>query len=73
MKRVFGISTGEWLLKTRLSVARHRLVETDLPIAAIALEVGYADQSSFARQFRQTIGLPPLQFRKLASRRHGES
>jgi AraC-like DNA-binding protein len=73
MKRVFGISTGEWLLKTRLSVARHRLVETDLPIAAIALEVGYADQSSFARQFRQTIGLPPLQFRKLESRRHGET
>lgn len=73
MKRVFGISTGEWLLKTRLTVARHRLVETDLPIAAIALEVGYADQSSFSRQFRQTIGLPPLQFRKLEGRRHGEN
>lgn len=72
MKRVFGISTGEWLLKLRLNAARHRLLETDLSIAAIALEVGYADQSSFARQFRQTIGLPPLQFRKLESRRHGE-
>lgn len=69
MKRVFGISTGEWLLKTRLSVARYRLIETDLPIAAIAQEVGYADQSSFARQFRQTIGLPPLQFRKLEAKR----
>lgn len=72
MKRVFGISTGEWLLKTRLSVARNRLLETDLPIATIALEVGYADQSSFARQFRQTVGLPPLQFRKLAGRRRDE-
>lgn len=68
MKRVFGISTGEWLLKTRLSVARDRLIETGLPIASIALEVGYADQSSFSRQFRQTIGLPPLQFRKLHGR-----
>jgi AraC-like DNA-binding protein len=68
MKRVFGISTGKWLLKTRLSIARHRLLETELPIAAIALEVGYSDQSSFSRQFRQTIGLPPLQFRKLHGR-----
>jgi AraC-like DNA-binding protein len=69
MKRVFGISTGGWLLKTRLTAARQRLVETDVPIAAIALDVGYADQSSFSRQFRQTIGLPPLAFRKL--HRHG--
>lgn len=68
MKRVFGISAGEWLLKARLSVARNRLIETDLPIAAIALEVGYADQSSFSRQFRQTIGLPPLAFRKMHER-----
>lgn len=73
MKRVFGISAGEWLLKERLSVARHRLVETDLPIAAIALEVGYADQSSFSRQFRQTIGMPPLAFRKMQERRTSES
>lgn len=72
MKRVFGISTGEWLLKTRLTVARQRLVETDLPIATIALEVGYADQSSFARQFRQASGLPPLQFRKLEGRRRDQ-
>ena len=68
MKRVFGISAGEWLLKARLTVARDRLIETDLPIAAIALEVGYADQSSFSRQFRQTIGLPPLAFRKMHER-----
>jgi len=68
MKRVFGISAGEWLLKARLTIARDRLIETDLSIAAIALEVGYADQSSFSRQFRQTIGLPPLAFRKMHER-----
>lgn len=69
MKRVFGLSTGKWLLKTRLSIARHRLIETELPIASIALEVGYSDQSSFSRQFHKAIGLPPLQFRKLHGRR----
>lgn len=65
MKRVFGISTGEWLLKTRITEARHKLAETDLPIAAIAREVGYADHCSFTRQFCQATGLPPLRFRKL--------
>jgi len=65
MKRVFGISTGEWLLKTRLSAARNLLVEIVGATTARVHEVGYADQGSFARQFRQAIGLPPLQFRKL--------
>lgn len=68
MKRVFGLSAGEWLLKARLTAARDLLAESDSPIATIALEVGYADPSSFARQFRQTVGLPPLQYRKLEGR-----
>jgi hypothetical protein len=39
------------------------LLETDDPIATIALECGYTDQSAFTRQFRQTLGMSPSKYR----------
>ncbi|MGB5689633.1 MAG: AraC family transcriptional regulator [Woeseiaceae bacterium] len=65
MKRVFGLTTGQWVLKTRISHASRVLVETDLPIADIALEAGYADQSAFTRQFRRSTGLSPSAYRRV--------
>jgi AraC-like DNA-binding protein len=65
MRRVFGLTTGQWVLKTRMSHASRILVETGLPIADVALEAGYADQSSFTRQFRRSTGLSPTAFRRL--------
>ncbi|MEM8961996.1 MAG: helix-turn-helix domain-containing protein [Acidobacteriota bacterium] len=65
MKRLFGLSTGQWLLKTRIEHACRELVETELSIAQIALNCGYADQSAFTRQFRRTTGYTPSEFRKL--------
>jgi AraC-like DNA-binding protein len=65
MKRLFGLSTGQWLLKTRIDHAGRQLLETWLPIADIALNCGYTDQSTFTRQFRRTTGRTPLEFRGL--------
>ncbi|MDA8019131.1 MAG: AraC family transcriptional regulator [Thermoanaerobaculia bacterium] len=65
MKRLFGLSTGQWLLKQRIEHACRELVETELPIAQIALNCGYADQSAFTRQFRRTTGHRPSEFRKI--------
>ena len=65
MKRVYGLTTGQWLLKTRISEAQRLLVETDAPIAAIALDVGYGDQSAFTKQFRRATGVPPSVFRRM--------
>jgi AraC-like DNA-binding protein len=63
MQRVFGLTTGQWLLKLRLDIARQQLVETELPIATVALNVGYSDQSAFTRQFCRATGLTPSRFR----------
>jgi AraC-like DNA-binding protein len=63
MQRVFGLTTGQWLLKLRLDMARQQLVESDNPIATVALNVGYSDQSAFTRQFSRATGLSPLKFR----------
>lgn len=69
MKRVFGLTTGQWVLKTRISYASRVLVETDMPIADIALEAGYADQSAFTRQFRRSTGLSPSEYRRVRQSR----
>lgn len=65
MKRLFGLSTGQWLLKLRIEHACRQLVETEQPIAGVALDCGYADQSAFTRQFRRTTGYTPSEFRRV--------
>lgn len=65
MRRVFGLTTGQWMLQTRMDHARTQLTDTELPIARIAVEAGYSDQSAFTRQFRRSTGLSPSGFRKL--------
>jgi AraC-like DNA-binding protein len=65
MRRVFGLTTGQWILKSRISRASAGLVDPDKPIAEVALDAGYADQSSFTRQFRRSTGLSPSEYRKL--------
>lgn len=71
MRRVYGITAGQWLLKLRIDLAQERLATTDLPVAAVAHDVGYSDQSAFTRQFRHSTGLSPSEFRKRHARRAG--
>jgi len=64
IREVFHLSTSQLILKFRLDRARQRLRDTAMPIAQVALECGYAEQSSFTRQFGRSIGLTPAQYRK---------
>lgn len=61
--RAFKISTGlaphQWLLRARISRAEQLLLETDLPIAQIAVEAGFADQSHLTRTFARVTGQSP--------------
>lgn len=66
-RRVFGLSTGQWVLKQRLDLARPQLLQSQAPIAEIALNAGYRDQSAFSRQFMRATGLTPSAFRKARS------
>jgi transcriptional regulator GlxA family with amidase domain len=48
----------------RLQAARALLEAGDLPVQAIAIQVGYRDVSSFSRLFRQTVGIGPGSYRR---------
>jgi len=67
-RKIFQITVGQFIHKVRMDLAVRRLRESDDPIARIALDCGYSDQSAFTRQFRQTVGLSPAQFRRAAQR-----
>jgi len=63
MRLVFGLTTGQWLLKQRIDQARELLRSRADSISSIALQVGYLDKSAFTRQFRKATGLSPSDYR----------
>lgn len=63
LRAIFQITGGQFIQKVRMENAMRLLRETDSPIAQIALDCGYSDQSAFTRQFRQTTGMPPSDYR----------
>lgn len=63
----YRCSVGEYLRRRRLEYACRKLAEQDLPLAEIALEAGFADQSHLTRTLKRYTGQTPGQFRKRAS------
>ena len=58
----FGCGIGEYLRRLRVAYVRERL-GTDTPLAVLALEAGFADQSHCTRVFKALTGLPPGAYR----------
>ncbi len=62
-RQVYGIPPSQLILQLRMGAAATKLRQSEDPIVAIALAVGYSDQSAFTRQFRRTFGVSPGKFR----------
>jgi AraC-like DNA-binding protein len=62
-----GCSPGEYLRNCRVEYASAQLARTAVPLADIAAEAGFADQSHFTRVFKQATGLTPAAFRRSVS------
>ncbi len=57
-------SVGEYVRRLRVEFARRRLAASDDPLAVIALEAGFADQSHFTRTFKRHTGRTPAEYRR---------
>jgi AraC-like DNA-binding protein len=64
VRRLIHLSPMQLIQKLRIDEAARLLDETDRPLAQIAADVGYCDQSALTRRFRSIVGLTPGQFRQ---------
>ncbi len=62
-KQCFKMSPQEFILQNRLRRAAKLLTQSDLSIAIVAMDCGFADQSHFSRQFGRFFGETPRRYR----------
>ena len=66
-KEVFKAETGkaphQYLTERRIHHAKEMLLGSDIPLAQIALAVGFSSQSHFTLNFRKLTGTTPMRFR----------
>jgi PAS domain S-box-containing protein len=65
IRALFGITAGQYVIRARIERACDRLQHSRESISEIALNCGYADQASFTRQFRKSVGLTPSTYRAM--------
>ncbi len=63
-KNAMGISPSHYHIMLRINEARRLLRETRKSVMSVALDVGYANPSHFAKLFRRETGLSPSDYRR---------
>jgi AraC family transcriptional regulator len=66
-QRHYGCTPGDLVRLLRVDRASRLLSGSNLPLASIAREVGFSDQSHFSRTFKRATGMTPGAFRALFS------
>ncbi|CAM4282467.1 helix-turn-helix domain-containing protein [Paenibacillus macerans] len=65
VKHKYGMSPLQLLLSIRLNKAKQLLADQDKTVNWIAASVGFSDTSYFCKQFKKSIGMTPLEYRKI--------
>jgi PAS domain S-box-containing protein len=60
----FNLTPQQYIIKMRIHESCDLLSKQKMPIGEIAIDLGFYDQSSYTVQFKKTMGLTPLQYRK---------
>src|SRR5690606_1636155 len=70
INRVFTSHLGQTVFSYmriyRMDKAKSMLARTRMPIAKLALEVGYPNSSNFSTAFKSIVGISPMQYRAQA-------
>lgn len=64
----FFMSPAEYLRRCRINKARQLLLGSSRPLAEVAGDVGFSDQSHFANAFKRETGMTPAYYRGLRAR-----
>lgn len=63
MRKTFGLTATQYVLRVRVDRAARLLLTTDRPLAEIATDVGFYDQADFTRRFARLTNETPAHFR----------
>ena len=64
-RRHYRSTVSDYLRQLRITGATRLLGNADLPLAQVALQTGFADQSHFCRVFKRHTGMTPAAYRRL--------
>lgn len=62
-KQCFAVSYNQDCINARVMKACYLLTTTAMSVYAVAVSCGYEDEKYFARQFKQSVGSSPMQYR----------
>jgi AraC-like DNA-binding protein len=62
-KRSTGMTPHRYIMHVRMEHAKRLLSSSDMPLAEVAAQVGFADQSHFSANFRKATSMTPLRYR----------
>jgi len=64
-KRSTGMTPHRYIVQVRMERAKALLSGSDMPLAEVAAQVGFADQSHFSSTFRRTTSMTPRSYRNI--------
>lgn len=65
-RKQYHTTIGDYVRGLRIEAACHLLTTSDIPLAQLALELGFADQGHFSRTFKSRTSMSPAEFRKIS-------
>lgn len=60
----FDMTPKQYLMQLKMSKAAYLLSTMDMPISAIAASLGFDDQLTFSKAFKQYYGSSPSEYRR---------
>jgi AraC-like DNA-binding protein len=65
--QVFGISPESYRGRVRARLALRLIQQTEMPMTAVATELGFSDQAHMSRSIKRLTGFPPQAWRRCAN------
>jgi AraC family transcriptional regulator len=66
-RQTFHKPPYQWLTERRVDKAKALMIHSQLPLADVAMQCGFADQSSLNRSFKRIYGVTPGEWRRSAA------